>query len=220
MLDRHASLQCSLSDHFSVEATLTYYSSPSDIPNHDPEKQAIKKDPRPGKGLTDVSESKFTSGGFLQSPAASLDISRPPSQNADSIDYPTQLKILNSTEKNLPSQTYDEILAMISKYQCRERHQRRIRLCHFILSVSASIACFIAVWFSPRNYVAFILMLISTLGLAAGVIDGLIGGLFVGGEIRALKEFEWEIRNVRGRGGGGGEGDGDEEGFVEGVVDW
>lgn len=45
-------------------------------------------------------------------------------------------------------------------------------------------------------------MLVSTLGLGAGIIDGLIGGLFVGSELRALKEFEWEIRNVAGRGGG------------------
>ena len=44
---------------------------------------------------------------------------------------------------------------------------------------------------------AFILMLLSTLGLGAGIIDGLIGGLFVGSEIRALKEFEWEISNAR-----------------------
>ena len=34
---------------------------------------------------------------------------------------------------------------------------------------------------------AFILMLLSTFGLSAGVIDGLIGGLFVGSELRALK---------------------------------
>ena len=31
----------------------------------------------------------------------------------------------------------------------------------------------------------------------AGIIDGLIGGLFVGSELRALKEFEWEIRSTR-----------------------
>ena len=32
--------------------------------------------------------------------------------------------------------------------------------------------------------------------LMAGTVDGLIGGLFVGSEIRALHEFEWEIRNA------------------------
>ena len=31
------------------------------------------------------------------------------------------------------------------------------------------------------------------------MIDGLMGFLFVGSEIRALKEFEWEVRNTRER---------------------
>jgi len=42
-------------------------------------------------------------------------------------------------------------------------------------------------------------MVLSTLGFGAGVIDGLIGGLFMSNEIRALKEFEWEIENARAR---------------------
>jgi sphingomyelin phosphodiesterase 2 len=28
-------------------------------------------------------------------------------------------------------------------------------------------------------------------------LDGLIGGLFVSSELRALKEFEWEVRNAK-----------------------
>ncbi len=56
-------------------------------------------------------------------------------------------------------------------------------------------------------------MLLSSLGLVAGVIDGLIGGLFVSGELRALKEFEWEIQNAKEQalefhGDGDGEGGG------------
>lgn len=42
-------------------------------------------------------------------------------------------------------------------------------------------------------------MLLSTLGFSVGVIDGLMGLLFVGSEMRALKEFEWEVRNTRER---------------------
>ena len=97
----------------------------------------------------------------------------------------------------LPVPTYDEILAMIGVYMLRERRQRRLRLAHLIIQIFISIGCLVAVWWSPRAFVAFLLMLLSTLGLAAGVIDGLIGGLFVGSEIRALKEFRWEIANVR-----------------------
>ena len=97
----------------------------------------------------------------------------------------------------LPFETYDEILVMIAKYNIRERKQRRLRMTHFVTEVGISIGCFVAVWWSPHNFVAFILMVLSTLGLSAGVLDGLMGGLFVGSEIRALKEFEYEIRNAR-----------------------
>lgn len=86
---------------------------------------------------------------------------------------------------------------MISSYTSRERFQRRVRVAHFLASIGVSIACFVGIWWSPRAFVAFILCLVSTLSFAAGVLDGLIGGLFMGSELRALKEFEWEIRNAR-----------------------
>lgn len=92
---------------------------------------------------------------------------------------------------------YSDILKMISAYMIRERRQRRLRLYHFLGSCVVSIGCFVAIWWSPRNFVSFILLVVSTLGFGAGVIDGLIGGLFVGSELRALREFEWEIRNAR-----------------------
>jgi sphingomyelin phosphodiesterase 2 len=97
----------------------------------------------------------------------------------------------------LPVETYDEILAMISKYDTRERQQRRWKLGRFCLSVVTSIGCFIAVWWSPRNYVAFILILLSTLGFGGGVLEGLMGGLFVGSELRALREFKYEIKYAK-----------------------
>lgn len=97
----------------------------------------------------------------------------------------------------LPVETYDLILAMIAKYDNRERRQRRLRIGHFFLQVGISIGSFVAVWWSPRNFVAFILLLISTLGFGAGVVDGLMGFLFVGSELRALREFEYEIKTTR-----------------------
>lgn len=119
---------------------------------------------------------------------------------------------------SLTPETYDRILDMISTYIARERFQRRARLGHFLLSLFVSIACFIGIWWSPRNFVAFILILVSTLSLSAGVIDGLIGGLFVGSELRALKEFRWEVENakriavaVASSGGSRGSVDGDKE---------
>ena len=141
MTARHPTLHCSLSDHFSVEATLVrdLNASPSATPNGS---------------------------------------STPP-------------------EKYLPIETYDEILATIAKYDARERLQRRLRLGHFGYQLLLTIGCLIGVWWVPHNYVAFILMLISSLSLSVGVIDGLMGGLFVSSELRALKEFEWEVGNAR-----------------------
>lgn len=133
---RHPTLRCSLSDHFSIETTLT----------------------------------------------------RKPTVATDTI------KQSSSKIRHLDHETYLVIQAMIDKYDIRERKQRRLRLTHFGAEIFISIGCLIAVWWSPRNYVSFLLMLLSTLGLSCGVLDGLMGGLFVGSEIRALKEFEYEIQ--------------------------
>lgn len=141
---RHPTLHCSLSDHFSVEATLTrntpYASSTTDRSN-----------------------------------------------------------VLDPPERYLPISIYDEILATTLKYQVRERVQRKLRIGHFFYQLALTIGCMIGVWWSPHNYVSFILMFLSTFGMSLGVIDGLMGFLFVGSEMRALKEFEWEVRNTRER---------------------
>lgn len=142
MAMRHPTLHCSLSDHFSVEATLTR---------------------------------RTTSPSAVQQSPFSL------------------------PEQYMPIAAYDQILATTIKYQVRERVQRKLRIGHFFYQVSLSIGCLIGVWWSPHNYVSFILMFLSTFGLSLGVIDGLMGFLFVGSEMRALKEFEWEVRNTRER---------------------
>jgi sphingomyelin phosphodiesterase 2 len=137
MMERHPTLKVSLSDHFSVEATIERI-----------------------KGASDQAEG------------------------------------LTATEY-LPTETYDAILSMIEEYTQRERSQRRFRLWHFVAQLVISIGCLVAVWWSPHNYVSFLLMLLASLGLAAGVVDGLIGGLFMSWEIRCLKEFKWDMENVR-----------------------
>lgn len=138
--ERHPTIGCSLSDHFSMEATLS------------------RRTESPDDGTED-----------------------------------TQIE----PSKLPPTSTYDTILTMITTYTARELRQRRLRLSHFIVSIIVAIGCFIAIWWSPRPFVSFLLILLSTLGFAAGVLDGLIGGLFMGSELKALKEFEWEIRNTR-----------------------
>ena len=142
MTERHPTIGCSLSDHFSMEATLVR--NPHDT-------SATAKTPT--RDLADVNPLSISS--------------------------------------------YDTILSMITTYTARETWQRQFRLSNFILSILVAIGCLIASWWSPRPFVAFLITLFCTLGLAAGVLDGLIGGLFIGAELRALKEFEWEIQNAR-----------------------
>ena len=104
---------------------------------------------------------------------------------------------LTVADEYLPTETYDDILRITEEYMQRERSQRRYRLWHFVIQLTISIGCLVAVWWSPHNFVSFLLMLLSSLGLAAGVVDGLIGGLFMSWEIRCLKEFKWDMENVR-----------------------
>lgn len=164
MVDRHPSIGCSLSDHFSIEAT----------------------------------------------------ISRSNDAHGQNGSPPRHSRQTPSSSTLLPSATYTTILSMIGSYTLRERTQRRWRLAHFLLSVGVSVGCLTAIWWAPRPFVSFLLVLLSTVGLTAGVVDGLIGGLFVGSEIRALKEFEWEIRNAREMAEPGSSRDGLEQGEEKG----
>ena len=150
MTECHPSIGCSLSDHFSVEATLSRGGNAANLPLNS------------AQAISGTQTSHHT--------------------NVDSLSI----------------STYDTILLMIEKYTRRECHQRHFRLLNFGISIVVAIGCFIAIWWSSRPFVAFILILLSTIGFGAGVLDGLIGGLFIGSELRALKEFEWEIRNVKG----------------------
>lgn len=120
----------------------------------------------------------------------------PPSPSSPSLHKTTSTQV--SPNAALSPDTYDHIIDMIHAYVQRERSQRRWRLAHFLASVAVSIGCMVGVWWvGSRTYIGFILVLVSTLNFGAGILDGLIGGLFVSSELRALKEFEWEVRNAR-----------------------
>lgn len=215
MTQRHPTLKCSLSDHFAVEAVITR-SSASHIPSPQaPPSTSVEQQPEPS--ILDADHTPY--------PIAH----RPPSQQ----------HATTTPNTGLTPETYDHILAMIAKYVRRERAQRFWRLAHFLLSVLVAVGCLVGVWWTGPTtvdvvddkhryrygpaYVPFILTLVSTLGFGAGILDGLIGGLFVSSELRALKELEWEVRNarrlaVRAAGGGDGslgKGDGDDV-----VEDW
>ena len=169
LTERHPELRCSLSDHFAVEATIERTTRPA-IPAE----------------LLEVSGAwRDTAGRKMSEDVVDL----------DDKDFVTAIS-KDQTVFQLRTSFYEDILTMIETYGFRERKQRRYRTLHFVGAALASIGCYVAVWWSPRNFVAFVLMLISSLGLMAGTVDGLIGGLFVGSELRALAEFEWEVRNA------------------------
>ncbi|KJZ77856.1 hypothetical protein HIM_02493 [Hirsutella minnesotensis 3608] len=108
-----------------------------------------------------------------------------------------QLRYFQDHDTSLPLSVYDEILSMTRSYTAREHKQQRWRGVHFFVSVVVWIGCLVAVWFSPRNFVSFLLMLLASLGLTAGVVDGLLALLFFSAEIRGLREFKWEVLNAR-----------------------
>ena len=149
MTDRHPSLGCSLSDHFSVEVSLRLHpSTRSSTP--------------------------------LQGPPASSPAT--------------------SDQQRLSMSDLNTISSLTSAYIARETHERTFRLSHFVLSIVISVACLIGVWWSPKPGISFMLSFVSTINLAAGVIDGLIGGLFMTAELGQLEEFETEIKRLRGDG--------------------
>ncbi|ORY65874.1 DNase I-like protein, partial [Pseudomassariella vexata] len=202
MLHRHPELQCSLSDHFSVEATLVLHRvAPTASPNHlDRDGRSASRPDSPS-----IQQAELNSGAFLdvQSHPSSVDLfesgpKKPHRRGSadEALSFSAQLEAFRSPVPCLPAATYDEILTLIQKYEVREKFQRRWRGVHFFTWVVVTIVCWVGVWFTPP-YVSFILMLLSSLGLVAGVIDGLVSLLFIGTELRALKEFEWEMMNAK-----------------------
>ncbi|EXJ95512.1 hypothetical protein A1O1_00634 [Capronia coronata CBS 617.96] len=175
LTERHPTLLCSLSDHFAVYATVERTTTKTKTPASVEVHGALHDSETEDPGL-EVAD--FDDKGLQKATSA----------------LPTQYR--------LGEDFYNDILRMIHTYTLRERKQRRYRMLHFVGSALVSIGCFVAIWWSPRNFVAFILILLSSLGLMAGTVDGLIGGLFVGSELRALAEFEWEIRNALSQAGG------------------
>ena len=191
--ERHATLGCSLSDHFSVEVTVRVSSNSAHM-NGSTTSVGSPNDER--SILASKENIPLNSSSLrIQQSIPALRKSIDTRSIRSSKEQPPQFTSTTHIDYLSPS-TYREILSMISVYSLRERRQRRLRMAHFLAVVPVSIGCLVAVFWSPHNYASFILMFLSTFGLGTGVINGLIGGLFVGSELRALKEFEWEIRNA------------------------
>lgn len=234
MMMRHPELGCSLSDHFAIEGTLAFH----------PHRQSEASPPPESNTTTSKRESSPTAAGSLQPPdehtpanpekskadsalhnGAYLQLQSPAPSTTHLLDttYQSQLNsFLDPSPDTLPPAAYDTILSLVKSYTAREESQLAWRGRHFFASVLASVACLVGVWFTPcgKNYISFILMLVSSLGLTAGTVDGLMALLFFRSELKALREFEWEVRNAKrgslGAGleeGDGRDGDEDERGW-------
>jgi sphingomyelin phosphodiesterase 2 len=168
MTGRHPTLRCTLSDHLAVRAVLRRTEA---VPQ--PEETVTAR--RPLRSLRSRASEEVVS---IDDKGLGIALSK------------------NPTKVEVGTEFYEQILKMVESYKLRERKQRRWRLSHFVVASVVSIGSFVAIWWSPRNFVSFILLIVSTFGIMAGTIDGLIGGLFMGSELRALAEFEWEVRNA------------------------
>ncbi|KAL2165504.1 hypothetical protein VTH06DRAFT_804 [Thermothelomyces fergusii] len=217
MMMRHPELGCSLSDHFAVEATLAFHPSPSPLP----------PPPPPPPPLSESSSDDSISSSSESTPSATARAGADHHLHHHQQQYhyhhpPSPSPSPFPSVSALPPAAYDAILSLVASYTARERAQRAWRARHFLAWLLAAAGCLVGEWFVPpgRGYVAFVLALVAALGLVAGTLDGLLALLFFGSELKALREFEWEVRNARRRallldarvdggddgGGGGGEG--------------
>ncbi|KAJ0121024.1 dnase i-like protein [Diaporthe amygdali] len=271
MTARHPELGCSLSDHFSVEATLAFHTAPRDAATEAslkwplppgvtsslsafrastlfPRRSHDTKDADHPDASSSLPPARADSGGGgssspangaflqLQTPTPSSTrtsfIQRPRSRSPSAVAADHDAQLLSSLRPSPgggdPSFTslspfgrpedFDALLASMEAYQAREADQAFHRALHFGSWVLITIACYVAVWFVPAHHggglsrsqnhaINFVLLLLSSLGLVAGCVDGLMALLFFrGSEQRALKEYEWELRNARALAAGEGHG--------------
>ncbi|KAF8433841.1 Endonuclease/exonuclease/phosphatase [Terfezia claveryi] len=99
-----------------------------------------------------------------------------------------------SEDVYLPIDVIEEIQTLSSKYVRREEWEFKWRIWHFWASILVLVALHVAVWWSTYDGVAFLFVVLSWMVGVSGVVNGMIGFLFMGSELNALKEFEEEIR--------------------------
>jgi sphingomyelin phosphodiesterase 2 len=92
---------------------------------------------------------------------------------------------------------YDEIVHLIHEYALRTHRRRRLGVAHFVFWTVVLVGSYVGIWFLPGGKGAFALLIASSLGFTAGVIDLLLALLFYPIELNKLNEFEWEIRNAK-----------------------
>ncbi|KAK9491066.1 Endonuclease/exonuclease/phosphatase [Lipomyces doorenjongii] len=95
---------------------------------------------------------------------------------------------------NLPLANYESILDVIASYLPTARAQQYYRLLHFWISIVLVVGLHVGIFWVKSGWPGFLVVLGSTVIAVTGVIDGMLGFLFGRNELRALKEFEEEVR--------------------------
>ncbi|KAL2270891.1 hypothetical protein VTJ83DRAFT_262 [Remersonia thermophila] len=167
-----------------------------------------------GADAEDEPDDAARSASYQAQLAAYLDAAWPNEKGASPAHDDSASRSPSRLGTSLAPAAYDSLLALIRARSASEDRQRRWRALHFFASLFITAGCLVGVWFVPGDmpYISFVLVLVSTLNLAAGIVDGLLALLFFRSELRALREFEWEVRNAKSVMFGGG-------GVLDDVVD-
>ncbi|KAF8545448.1 Endonuclease/exonuclease/phosphatase [Trichophaea hybrida] len=166
-----AGRNCTLSDHFSVEVQVAL------APNYE-QQQALAAAKNPSPIPTD----------------SLVDIAGPARAHEAKL---TQQVGEKEREKYLPLGIIDEIVVVQREYTAQEIDEKRWRIAHFFASLPVLIAIHVVVWWTQHAAIAFMLVFVSWLVAVTGVINGLIGFIFLGSELRALTEFAEEMTLYR-----------------------
>jgi len=98
---------------------------------------------------------------------------------------------------NLSAATFDDISGIAKRYRQREMRQSKLRIWHFIISILIFLAVLVGQWWIKPAFGHFIVLFCTVLIMCFGVVDGLIGFLFMRWEIRAVNEFVGEMALAR-----------------------
>lgn len=151
--------------------------------------------PKPGKGVMNGGMVSLSDHFSVQ---VKLEITPPggsagPLISLDGVDVEEAAQE-RSEDVYLPIDVIEEIQTLSSKYVRREEWEFKWRTWHFWASILVLLALHVAVWWSTYYGMAFLFVMLSWMVGVSGVVNGMIGFLFMGSELNALKEFEEEIR--------------------------
>ncbi|KAI1457282.1 Endonuclease/exonuclease/phosphatase [Annulohypoxylon moriforme] len=177
MTDRHPTLGCSLSDHFSVEVTLAFEKIEQGIlKNHKPSEEPRGSNPRTITGLKEATSSETR----IQESQGALIM-------AKSRHGPDTIELFNKVIGVLDD--YSKVLRRCAWW-------RKARLCAAGIVLAGSL---VGVWIvGEPGWARFLLALVGALTSAFAGLDAWSSMSLDPTEKAALEELEWEVRNAKG----------------------